>query len=282
MSENTNQTLERLTRAAQTIRWIDEAGDSDAQAAPVIGAHPFAILPNDCKVEDLEKLLPNPLRKRANVKFQEVASFSRYIQDHKTDDTAIFCETSERGGKFKAIIDYHGHGADEPQWCEHIAVYDCPTSVEWNRWTLLNGKSIGQAEFAEFLEMCVGDIREPVGAEVLEIVTSLNAKISVDFASAVRLDNGNVQFTYEERTDTKAGRNGTMEVPPKFQLGIPVFRGGPKYAVDVLLRYRIQEKKLVFSYAMVNPHKIIEDACNELVQIVREATKVEPYHGWPA
>jgi uncharacterized protein YfdQ (DUF2303 family) len=277
MSEkNLVQTQADLAQLARAVKWIAD-GPDDTYAG---GGHPVAIIPDGHKIESLEGFLATPLRKKGTVKFQEVASFSRYVQDHKTDETAIFCQTSETGGSFKAVIDYHGHAADKPNWGGHVAVYDCPTSPEWRRWVAYNGKPISQSDFAEFLELNVADIREPVGAEILEIVTKLTAKISVDFSSAVRLDNGNVQFTYEERTEAKAGRAGTMEVPPKFSLGIPVFRGGPKYALDVLLRYRIADKRLVFIYALVNPHKIIEDACNELIAAVREATKVEPYLGW--
>jgi uncharacterized protein YfdQ (DUF2303 family) len=279
--QNHIETAAQLAREASAIRWIGQSEVYSGPAEPE-SPHPVAILPDGHKVEDLEQFLPAPLRKRGTVKFQEAASFARYIQDHKSNETAIFCQTSEQGGKFKAVLDYHGHDQDAPAWCQHIALYDCPTSPEWNRWTTYHGKPISQGEFAEFLELNVGDIREPAGAAVLEIVSKLNAKISVDFSSAIRLDNGNVQFTYEERTEAKAGRAGNMEVPPKFTLGIPVFRGGPKYALDALLRYRIQEKRLVFIYALVNPHKIIEDACNELIETVRKATSVDPYMGWPA
>jgi uncharacterized protein YfdQ (DUF2303 family) len=50
---------------------------------------------------------------------------------------------------------------------------------------------------------------------------------------------------------------------------------GPAYRIDVRLRWRLQEGKVVFWYEIVRPHRYIEDALKE----IRERVAVETTMG---
>jgi hypothetical protein len=63
-----------------------------------------------------------------------------------------------------------------------------------------------------------------IGNDMLAVSRGLEAKTDVRFASAVRLDNGQVRFKYEEDVSGSV-QDGLMEVPQKFAVGIPVFAG---------------------------------------------------------
>lgn len=82
-----------------------------------------------------------------------------------------------------------------------------------------------QAEFAEFIERNLPDIVEPVGADMLEISRSLQAKKKVSFASGIRLANGQTELTYEEDIQGTAAK-GKLQIPEIFKIGIKVIEGG--------------------------------------------------------
>lgn len=240
-------------------------------------AIPFVVIPDGARLETLEEHLPAPLRIKSKAVFNEVDSFARYVQDFATESTAIFADVGENGGSFCAILDYHKQG--KPGWSQHLAVYTCPVTVEWRRWREGNLRTVPQKQFAEYIENNQREIVSPPGATILEIVRSLVATSKVEFESAVRLQNGNVQFKYEKTTEARAGEKGALEIPELFSLGMALFQGGEAYALEARLRYSIEEKKLNFRYELVNPHLVVMDALNRLVAKVRTATKIEPYIG---
>lgn len=87
---------------------------------------------------------------------------------------------------------------------------------------------MNQADFARFIEDNAPDIASPPAADMIEISRSLEAKKKVNFASAIRLDNGKTEFTYEEDIEGTAAK-GRLQVPQVFTIGIPVPEGGPKW-----------------------------------------------------
>jgi uncharacterized protein YfdQ (DUF2303 family) len=204
------------------------AGDAHA-----VENTPYVVVPDDAKIESLEKLLRNPTRKRGKPQFQELESWVHYVNKHKDEHTMLFVDT--RLLAFLAVVDHHGK--DLAGWSEHVALFTPLKTVEWARWEANNKKKFSQKEFAEFLEENLEQIIKPVGAEVLEVARRLEAQTSVDFTSAVRLDNGNQEFRYEEKTEAKAGEKGAVQVPSVFKLGLALFEGGVAYELTARLRY---------------------------------------------
>lgn len=234
---------------------------------------PFIIVPASATVRDLEAYLPSPVAIAEVVRCTEATSFLKYVNQFKTPETQLFASVCATGADFTAVLDYHGPG--KPSWGQHMAIYNCPQTEEWKRWTAYNNAAMDQQEFAEFIEMNQAQVVSPSGATLLEIARSLVAKIKVDFTSGIRLNNGNVQLQYEQVTEAKAGEKGTLEVPEKFKLGLVLFQGGPAYAIDALLRYRIVERKLTFHFVLVNPHLIIADAVQKLRDYFEEGLGIE-------
>ena len=136
-----------------------------------------------------------------------------------------------------------------------------------------DGKTMKQADFAKFIEDNLPDIAEPNGSDLLIISRSLEAKKKVDFESAVRLDNGETQFTYNEEIKGTAGK-GTLEIPEIFVLGIPVFHGGDAYKLEARLRYRINDGQLLMWFDLLRPERLLEDAFNQVIARVKEQLPV--------
>lgn len=240
-----------------------------------IDGTPFIVTPDDFSVTSVEHLLESPTRKRAKVTLMDSASLVRYFNDHKTDNSNMYGLMDPPS--FVAVLD--DNATDGPGWRQHTATFSCPLSPEWKEWIANDGKRKGQEEFATFIEDNLPDIRDPAGATMLEVSSNLQAKKKVNFASGIRLANGEIQFQYQEEIQGSS-QKGQIQVPETFTLGIPVFVGGPAYEVKARLRFRISDSGgLTMWYDLLRPHKIIEDAAKETWKAIEEGIGRAIFYG---
>lgn len=238
---------------------------------------PFVVVPEGYEVADLERLCERPAHKRGSVTLRDAESFIAYFKLHQLGSTIWGTIDPPR---FVAVLD--DHRRDEPGWREHTATYTCPISKEWAIWSRNSGKGCAQTEFAQFIEDNLPDVIEPEAAQILEISRSLTAKKKVDYTSAVRLANGEVQFIYQEEIQGTT-QKGQLQIPEEFVIAIPVFENGPRYKLTARLRYRIAEdtKRLVMWFDLLRPHKVLEDAVMEVWREIAEQTGASIFHGSP-
>lgn len=236
----------------------------------------LVLLPAGAKVHSLESFMLKPTRKKGEVVLRDAESFIRFINTEKTDDTNIYGDVNKL--IFKAVINDHGN---EPGWRDYFATYACPVSKEWSTWLLKNGMPMNQETFATFIEDNLPDIAEPPAAEMLEISRSLEAKKKVNFASGIRLSDGQNELTYEEEISGTASK-GKLKVPETFTIGIPVLEGGTRYAAVCRLRYRIGEGgKLTMWYDMLRPYALLDDAVKAIRGEIEVETELMVFNGSP-
>lgn len=218
----------------------------------------FVSLPPGATAHSLEHLQAAPFRARGTVQVRDAASFSRLILNRKAPRGLRVYGVMTPSPKFVAVLNDHASYA--PGWRDDRIVYDCPLSREWKTWTAASGKQMDQVAFAQFIEDNLPDIATPPAADMLEISRTLEAKKKVNFASGLRLSNGEHQITYEEQIEG-ASAKGRLQVPETFSIGIAVLEEGDRYQVEARLRYRIADGgKLTMWYDLLRPHKILEDA----------------------
>ena len=235
------------------------------------GAGVFTVLPNTYRIESLENYLPRPLRIDQKVILHDADSFIAYVNDFRlAGPSRIFFDVAQE--QFNAIIDYHE--IETPSWCDHTAVFKPRKSVEFETWMATNRKAMTQVDFARFLEENMPDVVEPDSAVLLGVALTFEAKKSVEFASGVRLNNGQIQFQYDEVVRGTA-QKGTIEIPEQFVLGISIHVNGPAYRIPVRLRWRLQEGKVSFWYEVVRPHRFVEDALKEIRERVAKETGID-------
>jgi uncharacterized protein YfdQ (DUF2303 family) len=241
-----------------------------------IDGFPYVVLPEGYALHDAEKFLASPTRKRGTVTLNDVASFVEYVNVQKGETTRLYGQFQPPA--FLAVFNDYG---DDPAWKDYRASYACPLSPEWKAWLGSSGRQMGQADFAAFIENNLPDIAVPPAADMLEISRSLEAKKKVNFASGIRLSNGQNELTYEEHISGTAAK-GKLQVPEEFTLGIPVLEGGQRYAVQARLRYRIADGgSLSMWYELIRPHKIIEDAVSAVWNEIAEKTELRVFNGKP-
>lgn len=221
----------------------------------------FLQVPNGYQVKDLEFLAKQPRRIRESISHENVDSFIEYLNQWGNEDTTIFANGSDR--YLRAVIDYHVD-TSTPSWCSHQTSYTARLSRELLAWQSKNGQALTQVDFAEFIEDRISDVVDPVGADLLERVLKLQIIQKATFRSAIRLQTGQVQLQYSEEDE-----NGTLELPDKITLGLPVFHNGDPYKVQARLRFKLAEGKVSFSYKLLEIDRAIEHAFAEVVAKVK-------------
>jgi uncharacterized protein YfdQ (DUF2303 family) len=250
-----------------------------------IGGIQFVVVPNDCRIESLEKFqhsdyADRPHRKKGVVTVLDAASFINYYQLFSDEHSRVFAD--ETKSQVLAVLDYHGIGENAPRWGQHRVRLDLRHSEEWKRWVGRNGQArkMSQMEFAEFVEDNTPDIVEPSAATMLEMARTLQAKTDVDFSSAIRTNNGQVQLKYSETVKGTYG-SGQVDIPEEFKISIPVYVGTPRVTIRARLRYRLNAGKLSIWYDLLRPEAIERDAFMGTLEAIKDGIGVSIINGNP-
>lgn len=268
---------------------IQQIADLARQAGQAIniGGVPYTVIPSNCKIEDLSRFryndfAANPHRKKVAVGVLDAASFIEYYQQFSDENSRVFADETQ--GIVKAVLDYHGAGSEgAPRWCQHTLTLKLRPSPEWTTWVGHNGHAckMSQMDFAEFIEDNTPDIVEPNAATMLEMARTLQAKTDVDFSSAIRTSNGQIQCTYNEQVKGTYG-TGKVDIPEQFKIAIPVYVGGDRTPIIARLRYRLASGKLSIWYDLLRHKEVERTAFTKQIAAIKETLKVAVINGMPA
>jgi uncharacterized protein YfdQ (DUF2303 family) len=234
--------------------------------------HQIVVLPNDWRVHDIASSLPPPDRIQQDVTLLTLDAFTSYVAKFKDDTSAIFAD--ETSAQYEAVLDYHSTALRGDS--DHVARYACPQSDQWTLWKSYNTKPMTQVDFARFLEDNLPDITTPPAADFLQLVLQLQIHKAASFVSDTRLDNGQTKLRYEEtiRNDTK---QGDLQFPDSFKIGVAVFVDGPRYEVKCRLRYRLDESKLRMWYELERPMDVFRAAVKAVSDQVKKTLPTVPF-----
>jgi uncharacterized protein YfdQ (DUF2303 family) len=244
-----------------------------ASAVQETGGTTHLVVPEGYKHIDLTGLIEKagaaPRRKQGAVQLSEIASFNTYVTD-QGDPATTYVYADPEARTLTAVINDHHRSAPVAGWRDLRAVYKAELSREFTAWLANNKAPKEQEEFAIFIEDNIADVIEPSGDTLLQIALTLQAKTEVNFNSSKRLDNGQVQFTYSETIDARAGV-GSIEIPREFTIGVRLFKNGEAYRVRARLKYRLNGGKLKFWYELDRPENAVEDAFEAYINQARAA-----------
>ncbi|WP_052451987.1 DUF2303 family protein [Noviherbaspirillum autotrophicum] len=238
------------------------------------GEASFLLVPQHFQHVDLtaaiEKANPAPYRKKGTVALTSIESFNVYVKDQaRQQGTYIYADPDAR--TLTAVFNDHEYGerSTDAGWRDFRAVYNAELSREFATWLKNNKQPMEQEVFAVFLEDNIADVVEPSGETLLAIALTLQAKTEVNFNSSKRLDNGQVQLTYTENIDARAGA-GAIEIPREFAIGCRLFKNGEGYKIRARLKYRLGGGNVKFWYELDRPENVIEDAFSAYVEKAKE------------
>lgn len=231
----------------------------------------------DVRVIDTDAYALTPRRKRGTVILRDADSLIDVVKKHAEIGAEIYANVDAL--QIAALLNA---GSDKPGWGDHRAILALRTTKAWTEWLGRNGKFVSQTEFAEFVEQRLVDVIEPDGADLLELAQTFKATKAVAFESSKRLSTGQVQLTYKEDIDAKAGTRGQIAIPETFILALIPFDGAKAYKVTARLRYRIDSASLLLGFVLERPEDVLETAFNDVATEVGQAVDLPVWTGTPA
>lgn len=277
-----------------TLAKLHEFVTVDAAKA---GDVPFAVVPDGKKIVSLKPILDEfrllPDRRRGTVKLSTVESFVAIVERFKSDASIVYANPTRTEPKLWAIFDYHPAGPDatKADWLRHQAVFAPPLSDEWKAWSGNNGKQMGQADFAAFIEERVTDLIVPklddpklrtfaelvegvwaTPADMVKLSRSLNVNVESRVKNAQTLSTGEVSIIYEQTHNAQDGAGQPLKIPTLFTIAVPVFYAGDLYRIAARLRYRVSGGNITWQYQLVRPDLVFDDAFKGIVTKVRDET----------
>lgn len=246
---------------------------------------PFVIVPQNTEAKALDHLFPPQFIKQ-RVTLLDAGSFVEYVNRFKSPNTLIFANVEAVSATFTAVLDYHeaNDGTNFAARCAHIATFTTQPTPEWTEWLAMNKERMTQLEFAEWLEEHAPLFVKPTGAELLEIVTTLEGKQEVRFTSGMRLQSGANELNYEEDINAAGGsgtRAGKLKIPQTVTAGIAPFHGASPYKIEARLKYRIESRKVTFWLETINLAGITRDALILIAKEIGSPEKPEEKGGKP-
>lgn len=225
-----NDTVAELAAAAAVRPQIIKADDGRT----------FLLVPEGYKNQEITDphglVVSPPARTRQAVTIQTLDSLGEYVNRFKSETSVLFGDVANNA--ILAVIDYHA--ADKAAFGEHRARLALPFSLEWKIWTAIDGKLMPQGDFARFLEENATDIVAPAAADLIECCRDLQALRKVDFRKAVRTASYNESFEWTDDTQAVT-RSGSIELPTRFLLNIPVYFGDSVTELTAFLRWAFVE-----------------------------------------
>lgn len=250
--------IESLTRRA-------EAATAPETFEPTHGdSIVVRVVRNDETIEarNFERWLEYPVRPRGTATLHDPIDFTAYINRLRHNGTTVWGD--EQRDRFTAVFNDHEasdiEGNVPAGWRDHTAVLQLQPDPDWQAFLAADGNYSSQLEFGEFLQDYVAAFVEPDGATLLEVATSFKAHRKAEFSSAVDLDTGDLQLTYNEETSAKTTRTGQIEVPRQFVVQLSPFLGYPPVKLQARLRWFIDSGQLRMGFKLHRPDLVKRQA----------------------
>lgn len=174
---------------------------------------------------------------------------------------------SERG--FKAKLDYQTQRSEQGTW---EATYAFEATPEWAAWQkFATGHGVNHKQAVEFLEDHAPEIVEPDAAGLLAILRTLRANVNTNAAAELRPD-GTTHVSFERNQRVTAGVATEADLPPQFEIGIPIFAGDPN-PWKLVVRVRVSvtsDSHLELRFSMPQSEAVLETIYGERVAKAQE------------
>lgn len=176
-----------------------------------------------------------------------------------------------QSGAYIAEVVLDDASAGAPAWRDHVVRYDAQLHPDWQRWAGVNGAAMPQEDFLEFLIDNEDTIVKPAAAELLELVAGFQQITTTRFESAVNVQNGLRKLTFREDDGTPQ----EVRIPEVIEVGVPVYRGGEAFKMQVRVKTRARDGEVRFSLQRVRPDRIIAEAQKDLTEKLRDALDID-------
>jgi uncharacterized protein YfdQ (DUF2303 family) len=265
-------------KASDIARSIFEMSHGHANGAAFLDhneSESLVVLKDGYKIVDLvkeaEHRQPHPIHTEGSSVHYSLASLMAYAKAHREDDEAASSSmyVSPGTGVLMFVADDHTRHEEArnlPNWRKHRATYRMRYTEEAEAWIEASGKRMTQTEFAEFLEDRLVDVDSSSQAALATVARHFHATTNAQLKSAKRLDNGEVQFAYNETVNVQEG----ITVPTEFRVNLRLFEQvDVLYGLRARFKYRANQG-LTLWFEFANLERSINDAFEDVVSKAKE------------
>jgi len=242
---------------------------------------PHALIPPGSTLQSLEKLLPAPTRIRQHPEFTEIDGFADYVAEFKQDGSRVFVDDAKF--RFVTVFDFHAPG--KPQWCDHSASIQMHLSPEWTRFVAYDNTPMSPRAFAEFLEDNLAYVDSEksgmTGADLLTMAQTFKVDVRGELEVEESLSRGMRKLLIKDDSTLK-GRNQIgheLEFPERLFFSLRIFKNHNAYPIEIFLRTRTTNDKVVFMIKIPDVEGLREEAFNRVIEDVKEATGLKVLKG---
>lgn len=205
-------------------------------------------LPDGWGIHSNADLLSRPRLANTNLKFARPEDLLEYASTYKGSGTVVFFNTEER--TVAVVVDYHEphDGTVLPAWSKHSGSYTGKLSPEFQLFKGSIGKTFSHVSFAEFLQDVMRYIVDPPGADLMEAITTMRFSATNSAVSVVNVTEGQVEVMIKAEQQADAGVH--RKLPTSFKISVACFEGESPTAYEAHLRYRQENGRVSFSYAV--------------------------------
>lgn len=198
----------------------------------------------------------------------EPGSFLAYISKHAEDNTEVWADLNR--SSVTAVID--AHGTDETHPGLHRVSLSLLKTQDWQDWTQIDRTWVSQEDLATFIEDHYMNFMKPTALHMLDLAQTFEATKRVDYRSATRVKDGQVQLVYEEKNEQKGG--GEFTIPDEINLRIQIFEGAEPVNVTARMQWRITtDKSLVMKLLLNRPRDLERAAFNDLTALIKSGVE---------
>ena len=248
----------------------------------------------DLKAE-FEKWREAPARRTGTATATTLASFIALVERHKDANSVLFARTRWPEPHLLAVFDYH-EKAGRPGFGQHRAKYSFPVTPEFEAWVKYNGKVLGQAEFAAFVEDRIADLSVATDAErdqfetlfktkfavptdLVDLARGLEVAVGSKVKNAIRLQSGEVSLTFE--TEHRDASGAELHVPGLFVLRLPAFVDGGLVSIVARLRYRLKDGVVLWFYELYQWEEVLRRRVATDFATASAQTDLDAFEGAP-
>lgn len=251
--------LQTLQGATDLVRTAIENGLATATPVP-IGDHGIAFRNHqgtvtviDVRQHEDEPRLPTFIT--GTYQFVGVRSLAGYVSRHIDENTSVAYVhdvygkgtsmlTSDTKAAFVILDD---HTASEPARRAHRAELVLRPTAAARRWGAVLGRSIDQETFLDLVVDGIGEIAEPAGATLRDLVSDLHAIRSTEVKSVIRTG-GEGAISLAENVKLHAGTGDAVTFPELMRIVLQPFAGvADTIVLDVTIKPSVTNaNKVVF------------------------------------
>jgi uncharacterized protein YfdQ (DUF2303 family) len=233
----------------------------------------------DIATKDVEQLAARPRETRGTAELHDGASFIAYVTRLHSEATTLWAcppkpadpvkGTRATAATVTAVFNDHA-ACDRPGWRDHRATLTVQDDLDWAAWRGMDGKLVGQKDFAQFLLDHAHNIKAPSPARLMPAVLQFQAARNATYESGVNLDNGEIRMSYVEEVKNSGKGRQNVALPQTITLGLYPFAGAVEaseaYEVEARVRYKIPAEggELQIGVKLTRPDFVVQQAWDKL------------------